>query len=773
MIKPAFSAWIVIPVMFLVVRPSYADGTSASDSTAGSGQLEEIIVTAQKRAQNINEVGITVAVETGAQLREAGIANVLDLGKIVPGIQVGSAFGGVYPVFSIRGVNFNAGQLSAPSAVSIYLDEASLPYSAMTGGLLLDVARVEVLKGPQGTLFGQNATGGSINVIAEKPTEHFVAGADTEINNFGQTMVDGFVSGPLADGLLARFAATTTQFGAWQQGYYLYHGTNGDQNKAAARLLVDWTPADRIKIALNLNGNYDHSEFQQPQLSLVRPQVAGTVYPGLFGYPLPTNDRDVEIPPGLDTHEDNSFYQAALRADFGLTDNLTFTSLTDYTHYILDLPRVNQDAVVLPILQTTNTGMISSINQEFRATGLVPTANVHYVVGVNYQHDTVDEDNTTDAINYSGLPPNTALGAVYKNTNRAAGVFGNLDYEFIPHFTLTAGARYTDTTQTQAGCTNASAAGAFEYVANLFRSAAGLPPTSAYVNGGCITINDTGTNPQYLPVAADQYQSQTQNNVSWRGGLNYTPTSNTLVYGLVSRGFKAGVFPVQNTIFLSKGGPAVQEELTSYEVGTKIDLLDRKMHLNASVFYYDYQNKQFYTIVPVPLIGSTSALVNIPKASVKGADADIVARPTEQFTVRAGITFLDTKIGNYEGFDLFGQPTDFEGKQFNYAPPVSATLDTEYLEPLNNGLEMYMGAGGVYDSHTFSTLAEDPVARLPSYALLDARIGLQQAGKWRAGIWIRNITDKYYWSNVSVGGDTLYKESGMPRTFGISGSVRF
>src|ERR1700677_3333496 len=128
MIKPAFSAWIVIPVMFLVVRPSYADGTSASDSTAGSGQLEEIIVTAQKRAQNINEVGITVAVETGAQLREAGIANVLDLGKIVPGIQVGSAFGGVYPVFSIRGVNFNAGQLSAPSAVSIYLDEASLPY---------------------------------------------------------------------------------------------------------------------------------------------------------------------------------------------------------------------------------------------------------------------------------------------------------------------------------------------------------------------------------------------------------------------------------------------------------------------------------------------------------------------------------------------------------------------------------------------------------------------------------------------------------------------
>ena len=191
---------------------SYAAGSDSSSTpsdanAAGAAEpLAEIIVTAQKREQNINDVGITITATTAEQLKAAGVESVYDLPKVTPGLTVGQTFAG-YPVFSLRGVNFNSAQLAAPPAVSTYIDEAALPYPPMTSNMLFDVEHVEVLKGPQGTLFGQNATGGSINVIAAKPTRELSSGVGTEVNNFGQTRFDGFISGPLSDLLRARVAA--------------------------------------------------------------------------------------------------------------------------------------------------------------------------------------------------------------------------------------------------------------------------------------------------------------------------------------------------------------------------------------------------------------------------------------------------------------------------------------------------------------------------------------------------------------------------------------
>jgi iron complex outermembrane receptor protein len=257
-------------------------GPAAGDTPAGfnsqdQGGLQEIIVTAQKREQRLIDVGITAVVATSSELQTAGVSDINQLTKIVPGFTTTkSAYD--YPIFSMRGVNLNLPYLSAHPTVSTYMDEAILAYPAMTQGILLDVERVEVLKGPQGTLFGANATGGSINVVAAKPTNYFSAGVQTSINSFGEFSPSAYISGPISSTVNARLAAQTSQWGAWQKCYSSFcNSAFGNANSGAARLIVDWKAADTLKISLNANANYDKSQPQIYQLSQVNIQVVGGV----------------------------------------------------------------------------------------------------------------------------------------------------------------------------------------------------------------------------------------------------------------------------------------------------------------------------------------------------------------------------------------------------------------------------------------------------------------------------------------------------------------
>jgi iron complex outermembrane recepter protein len=751
-----------------------AESTPAATADSTPEPLGEIIVTAQKRSQKLSDVGISIVAVTDEQLRSAGVDSVLDLPKTVPGFTVGQTFAG-YPVFSLRGVNFNASQLSAPPAVSTYIDEAPLPYPPMTRGLLFDVERVEVLKGPQGTLFGQNSTGGSINVIAAKPTAQMSGGVNTEINNFGQTMVEGFVSGPLSDTLRIRVAGTETQGGAWQKGYFLNDQTNGTQDKGAARVLLDWTPTDRVTISAMLSANYDHSEAQQPQLLSLLPSAASNAQLS-GGYPLPTNARDADFPLGFNTHMGDSQYQGVLRADIELNDTMTLTSISNYIESTTNTP-LNFAGVGFPSILGSYGGTVHTVTEEVRLTGKIPDARINYIVGANYEHDSILDSQNELLADYSGLPPGSVFAGNYNLSNRADAAFANLDFEVIPKLTMTTGIRYTETKQTAAGCLSGTAptASALSYLANVGRTEAGLPPTDAYAAGECLTINNVPGTPggtaDFLPVSANL--QQTQDNLSWRGGLNYKLTPDDLLYVLVSRGYKAGVFPVGNILLESEIHNVSQEELTSYEMGVKLALFDRRVRLDIAGFYYDYRNKQFYTYIPIPIIGVGATLVNIPKSSEKGIDANIAVTPVSGLTLRGGATYIDTRVGEFQGFDDDARPENFTDKQFNYAPPVSATLDAEYRVAVAPRLQSYFGVGGVYNSKTYADLGESQANELPAYAVLDARVGLESETGWRFGLWVRNLNDKYYWISSQLGGDTSVRIVGMPRTFGLTAGYRF
>lgn len=721
--------------MAIAVAGASLSATTAmaqAPQAAGAADGGEIVVTAQKRAQRLNDVGLTITAQTGEQLQAVGVADVARLAVVVPGFSAAQTYQG-YSVFSLRGVNFNSAQLSAPPAVSTYIDEATLPYPAMTGGLLLDVERVEVLKGPQGTLFGQNATGGSINVIAAKPTSTLKAGFRAEVNHFGQISLEGFVSGPLSDTLTARLAASTTQFGAWQRSYFIGKGKNGDQDKAAARLLIDWRPTDRLTIALNINGNYDHGEAIMPQLLKVIPGNPANAAPGLIGYPLPNDSRDADIDPGYNTRKHTRTYQTVGRIDYELSDTLTFTSLSNYADTKVFTP-LNQEGTGIVVLQGNGNGTVKTFNQEIRLTGELPAVEINYIVGANYGRDVITDNVVSNNINYSTTPPNFYLDGQWNIKSKSAGVFGNLDYEIVRGVTLTGGLRYTDTEQQIDGCT--------------------------FVGGFCATganINDT----------------QKQDNVSWRAGVNFKPTEDVLVYGIVSRGYKAGLFPAIFAFTAAQISPVRQEKLTSYEIGAKVSFLDRRLQFNASAFRYAYNDKQFFTYTTVPLIGAVNTIVNIPESKVKGFDVEVTARPVGGLTLHGALTYVKTEVGQFAGIGAAGNPIDYTGKEFNFAPPVSATVDAEYRTQVAAGLSAYIAANMLYNSRTYSDLGENPDTRLPEFATFDMRTGLESDKGWRVGLFVRNLSNKYYWTSVFNGGDTLVKMAGMPRTFGVTAGFDF
>ena len=758
----------------LVVILAVQSQTAYAQATETSGAaLEEIIVTAQKREQRLTDVGATIDVATAKELNTLGVTEVDQLASVIPGFTYAVSQTGA-PLFALRGINFNAAQFTAPPAVSVYVDEVPLPYSFMTQAAFLDIDHIEVVKGPQGTLFGENSTGGSINVIAARPTSAFTLGTELSVDNFGQVENQSHIGGALASTLNARLAVSTTQFGTWQKPYYLGVSDNGSQNKAAARLLLDWQPVDRLSVSLNVNGNYDHGQQQQPQFRLFTPAVPGGANPALATYPVPTSARDADILPGFNTHLDNRLYQTAGRIEYALNDDTRIISITNYTNSEVQVP-INEAGTALPGVNTLSTVTDSMFSQELRLSGNTPDKRVTYIVGGNFENNNMLEQLYQDFLDYSGLPPGAELNSPFRIGARYVAGFANADFKIVDPLTLTGGARYTSARETRKGCTgdggNGIASAVIGGAANFFRSTEGLAPTDAYVPGGCITVDDTGAIPSYLPL--DLNNRQDEHNISWRAGLNYKPDPDSLIYGLVSRGFKAGVWLVNDLILNSAAIPVKQEELTAYEVGTKLNFFDRRLSLNAAYFYYDYKDKQFSTIAP-SFLGGVFVIKNIPKSKADGLDLDFSARATDGLTLRGAMTYLHTKIGSFIGYDhVTLQPVQYGGSQFSYAPSWSATLGADYRFTLTDQLTGILGGNGAYVGRTWGDLGEAPTYLIPQYAKFDFWVGLESSKGWHASLWARNAFDKFYVTSTAPSGDTLTQTAGMPRTFGATVGYQF
>lgn len=778
------------PLGALLLAPAFAAAAAAQTPPQPSAQaasqnddvqLGDIIVTAQKRSQSLNNVGLSINAADGEQLTRLGVKDTGDLVKIAPGLTFTKSQDGT-PLFTIRGVGFNDYTLGASPAVSVYVDQVPLTYSAYTQGATLDLERVEVLKGPQGILFGQNSTGGAINYIAAKPTETFAAGVKASFGRFNTFDGEAYISGPITENLGFRLAGSTTQSDDWQYSY-TRKDTLGSQDILRGRLLLDWKPTETLSFLFSANGWRNKSDTQAAQLVGIKLQQDASA-PGLYdpvatiprvaafrAYPLaPDNARAADWDTGRDLSRDDSLYQFSLRGDLELGGGITLTSLTAFTRFHQKY-NLDRDGTTLQNAGVESRGNVKSFNQELRLSG--DSDRLNWVIGGNYaKNKVVSADNflVNDSTNTAILPGigiESATTTITQDIRDIAG-FGNVEYKLTDQLSLLAGARYTDSRNDFTGCMRGAPGHRFTFwqLSQLISGVAQPAPDEST----CVNLDQT----TFLLIGTPYESRLKEHNFSWRAGVNYKPNRDLLLYALVSRGFKSGSFPTVPASTTFQFAPVKQESVTAYEAGIKATALDRKLQVNAAIFHYVYNDKQIRGIVIDPIFNQLEKLVNIPKSRINGAEIDVTVRPVSGLTLRAAGTYVDSKVLEFVGINNDRVTGDYHGSALPFSPKWQFVGDAEYRFDLNGSLSAFVGGNVLFNSRTNSTLGDPASSAIKKFATLDLRAGVNGPGdKWSVSVWGRNVTNTYYWTNQFVTQDVIGRYAAMPATYGVSASFNF
>ncbi|PQM26301.1 TonB-dependent receptor [Sphingopyxis lindanitolerans] len=755
--------------------PALAQSNPAADAPP---QLDEIIVTAQKREESANSVPMSISVATASDLEAAGVIEPRDLGKIATSFNYTDSYVGS-PIYTLRGVGFSDISLGGRPTVSIYVDEAPIPFAIETRGANLDLERVEILKGPQGTLFGQNATGGAINYIAAKPTREFEAGLDASYGRFDAWKLGGYVSGPLSNTLSARLAVEHRDMGPWQRSY-TSGARNGREDFTNGRFALAFEPSSSFRANLTISGFIDQSDVQAGQAIAITPSIpaAAPFVAGLLTYPLaPANARAADFNPGGDYARDNHYFQGVLRLEQDLSDSVSLTSLTSYSRY-RERQYQDIDGTTLSNIDQYTDGRIRSISQELRLAAKIG-ARANILVGGSYSRDKVLEDglvtNPESTVAYTFVPFGLPLFESFRDINnqrsRNIAIFGNGDVALTDSLRLYGGVRYSRNRINYNGCTadagDGVTANSFGTLLNVFRAGAGLPPVAPIAPGGCFSADAA-----FVPgLVVDQLKDDS---LSWRAGIDWKPADRILIYANVSKGYKAGSFPTLAATLQSQLEPAVQESLIAYEAGFKGTLADRTLQVNGAIFHYDYRQKQFLGKVLDPVFGPLIRLANVPKSRISGAELEFVWAPARGFKLSAGGSYIDSKIlDNYTGFDATGAVRNFGGEPFPNTPKWHGLANADYQWSVGGRLDAFVGAGMTYQGKSNSQLGELPLLATKAYTLVDLRAGVEAPdGRWRFTIWGRNVGNAYYWTAANANLDTTVRFAGMPATYGATLSLK-
>jgi iron complex outermembrane recepter protein len=746
-----------------------------------AGDVGEIIVTAQKRSERLMEVPISIAAATGEQLARQGITRPEDLSKIVPGLTFQKAPYGT-PVLYLRGVGvFDIGAGISP-AVAVYVDQVPVPYLAMSSGAGFDVERVEVLKGPQGTLFGQNSTGGAINYIASKPTREVEAGFDLTYGRFNQIDGQAFVSGPISDAVRVRLSGKHESRDGWQISQTRPSGPDGRHGRrdfTQGRLLIDLDVSERLKLSLAANAWIDKSDTQAYQFIEFRPRLPGGLPIGytIENFPKPPkNPRLADWVQGRPYRNDARYYQFSSRADYEVDEALTLTSITAYSNYKNTRSIVNGTGTNFSSQELGSSPRINTFTQELR--GALNLENgIKFIAGVNYEKDhTLDylfnEDVNVTYFSLNGIIFNS-LDFYADQHVKTYAAFGSVDIPLTSSLTAQIGGRYTKSKRDFEGCLG-------DYGDGLLAAAIGsLFPIPISAPGECVTIVATQTSTGVQFSRPDTLRDKlNEDNVSWRAGLNWKPSSDLLVYGNVTKGYKAGAFVPTSGIFDGQFKPVTQESVLAAEGGVKASLLNRKVSVSAATFYYDYRNKQIQGFVPLPPFGSQASEINIPKSRVIGAEAQVEVRPARGLYISAAGTYVNSEVRRGPAIggavDPVGNVIDLAGESFPHAPKWQFAGNARYEFPISPAVNAFFGGDVSYRSKTNSTFGRAKIFEIPSYALVGLIGGIAaDDDRWRIQIWGRNIFNEFYSTGVIYTGDAVSQTVGEPATYGITLSTRF
>lgn len=773
-----FRRTFLVSTVALFVAPggAWAQAAAQTEQSApqgGGADVADIIVTAQKRSERVIDVPLSITAASGQELERAGVKGVGDLAKIAPGFTYQAGTYGE-PALFIRGMGFFNNSVASTPAVTVYVDQVPLTFPDMIIGAVLDLERVEVLKGPQGTLFGQNSTGGAVNFIAAKPTKNWSFGGYAEYSRFNRTDLGGFISGPLSSTLGMRLAASTEQGGAWQKSATRPNDRLGDRNLTTGRLTLDWQPDDVAHLSFTASGWINRSETQAGQyvknvpLSSNYPEPVRTL---LLAQPTVALDsRSADWDPNTDLRQNSKFYQLSLRGDFDLSDTVKLTTITAYSDLKQYAPTDADGTAINNILVTTD-GKVKGVFQEVRLTGESPRIGLHWMIGGNYTFNDTDEIKNVKITNAS----NNGVGPIryfsLNNINNvdfeSSSIFGSADLRVTDTITLSGSARYTDSTQKASG-------GSCDVGDGLYAAAFSLLSTTPIPAGGCVTLRSSSGPGPYTPVGGLVKKELKEDNLAWRANLSWKPNSNVHLYANVTKGYKAGAFSNLPLVFDAQYTPVPQEAVMQYEAGFKLSTGDRRLQLSGAAFYSDYDNKQLVAYVLTPF-GNLPGLISVAKSRVSGAELALDWRPITGLKLGGSVTYVDTKVKSSTIVrDPLGVNIDINGYRFPSTPKWQASGNAEYSVPLGDTINGFVGGNLTYNGSTPLTFGGGSLFTARPYVLVDVHVGVSTPdNQWRAELWGRNIFNKYYANNVFHVIDTVARTTGSPATYGLRISKTF
>ena len=720
----------------LVAAPSLAQ-------TVGDGPavVDELVVTAQKRSENIQKIPVAVTAITGRSLEQRGITDISAFAQVTSGLQLSPGTSGVVLPF-LRGVGTNASNLGRESSVAVYVDGVYFTRLPVGFFSLANVERVEVLKGPQGTLFGRNSSAGVIQIITKDPSHTPLLKANISYGNYNTVEGTAYGTTGLSDTVAVGVSVAVRKQG---DGYGVNiptgHRANYTDNFVLHSKLL-FEPRDGTRVTLG--GYYTDTKVGQQ----------GNTYPGtVAGFLTPPF---APLPPIGFYDQRNDVDSVVKSHAWGLSlkveQDLGFAQFTSITAYTKEIESVYDDGDYSPRADFLFVahGYVNQVTQELQLAAPNDSA-VKWIVGLYYYNAFTRYDKAELTSPSGGLAAiyGPGLNAFAQTRSKSIAPFVQATYEILPHLHLTGGLRYT------------------------------VDDTSA---DGRVDLNLSPP----LTIIAPGPASFKYRKFTFKAAVDYQFTDTVLGYVSFSRGYKSGGF----NLVVYDPRPARPEVLDAYEVGFKSDLLDRRLRLNVSAFQYNIESPQVQL-----QSGTTVVTSNAGSSRVKGAEVEVQASLARNFNARLSATFLDSKYRSYGMLDALGNVVDgapsapqnpispfgtisplrsiiANGHQTPQAPrlTLSAGLDYAVDTPIGRAffaVDYYYNDGFYWEPDNF--------LRQKSYGLLSARVKLQPTDHLSVSLWGKNLTDEHYVSQaVSQEGPAGYPYlAAPPRTYGVTLDLQF
>lgn len=706
-----------------LLLPASAEAQDNPQETAF--QIEEITVTARKRAESLQDTPVSVTALGTRALSQLQASDVGDIQNSVPGLtlHVGDASNAVVYV---RGIGQVDSLAFADPGVGIYLDDVYLGRAQGSFLDIYDVERIEVLRGPQGTLYGRNTIGGAVKFVSKAPAEEFGVEAEVAAGNYGQRRAKVAVDAPiLEDKLLVK--AVVAYNG--RDGYATNSVTgsdDGDKEALSARLAVRSKLGDRLTLDINFDQSEDDSDTSRT------PNRETSV----FGV-VPESDEPFEV--DADFNDRNRLRTKGFSgvATFDVNDALTIKSVTAYRTMKYDT-HLDLDATAFAFFGVFVDEDQNQFSQEFQLSYEADNG-VSFVGGLYHlrEHD----------ITMSGIfGPAIAFisNSVNDQVNRSYAAYGQADIPLGDKLTLTAGVRLTYEEKE------------FDRVQEFFGADTGLVPPI----GQGLRVTDVSVNENW-------------SNLSPKVGVNYQLGENHMIYASASKGFKSGGFDGRSNSD-TEAVPYDPETLWAFEVGSKSTLANGKATLNVAAYYNDYKNLQLSSFTADDTGAFQALFTNAGAATIKGIELEIAARPIPALNLQAAVSYTDSSYDEYIGP---GGVDISDERHLVNIPKWTLFLAADYDIDLSSGAVIVLHGDAAYRSKSYPTVSSSEVLAQEGFGLLNARISYEAAsGDWSLYAGVKNIADKRYRTHAFDLSDSLGYQLGYygaPRTWAAGLEFRF